>query len=94
MRILEPGGRLLVIDLLAHNEEWVRDRLQDRQQGFTERNLSKLLENADLEGIHVQRVARDPHPPHFMTLLATGNRPAVRTRRRKKNVQGKTSNKG
>lgn len=75
VRVLAPGGRLLVIDLLAHGEDWVRERLQDRQQGFTERQLSDLLEGAGLESVSVQRVARDPHPPHFMTLTASGNRP-------------------
>jgi ubiquinone/menaquinone biosynthesis C-methylase UbiE/biotin operon repressor len=75
VRILAPGGRLLVIDLLAHNEEWVREKHQDRQQGFTERKLTTLLEGAGLERIVVQRVARDPHPPHFMTLAATGLKP-------------------
>lgn len=77
VRILEPGGRLLVIDLLAHNEEWVRDKLQDRQQGFTERKLTALLEGAGLDSISVQRVARDSQPPHFMTLTATGTKPVA-----------------
>lgn len=80
-RILVPGGRLLVIDLLAHNEEWVREKLQDRQQGFTEPKLASLLEEAGLESVSVRRVSRDPHPPHFMTLVATGLAPAgARTR--------------
>lgn len=72
VRILKPGGRLLVIDLLAHNEEWVREKLQDRQQGFTEADLIALLNGSGLAEVSVQRVARDPAPPHFMTLVATG----------------------
>ena len=71
-RVLVPGGRLLVIDLLAHNEDWVRERLQHRQLGFTEPDLQKLVEKAGFEQVHVARIARDPSPPHFMTLLATG----------------------
>ncbi len=93
VRILQPGGRLLVIDLLAHNEEWVRDKLQDRQQGFTEGKLEALLNGAGLEAIHIQRVARDPHPPHFMTLLATGIRPPAAGRRRKENTKSKATKK-
>ncbi len=73
-RVLAPGGRLLVIELLAHGEEWVREKLQHRQLGFTETSLEALLRSAGFEFATVQRVARDPHPPHFMTLVATGVR--------------------
>ena len=73
-RILVPGGRLLVLDLLAHNEEWVREKLQHTHLGFTDKGLASLLEKAGFENVRVQRAARDPHPPHFMTLLATCHR--------------------
>ncbi len=73
-RILVPGGRLLVIDLLAHTEEWVRDRLQHRHLGFTEAELAELLAGAGFARATVQRAARDPQPPHFMTLVATATR--------------------
>lgn len=76
VRITRPGGKVLVIDLLAHSEDWVREKLQDRHQGFTEAALQGLLASAGLEQVSVQRVARDPHPPHFMTLVAVGARPA------------------
>lgn len=73
-RVLAPGGRVLVIDLLAHAEDWVREKLQHTQLGFTENNLQELLRVAGFEFVSVCRAARDPHPPHFMTLVATGVR--------------------
>lgn len=73
-RVLAPGGRILVIDLLAHAEDWVREKLQHSQLGFTEANLQELLCVAGFEFVSVCRAARDPHPPHFMTLVATGVR--------------------
>jgi ubiquinone/menaquinone biosynthesis C-methylase UbiE len=79
-RILVPGGRLLVIDLLAHTEEWVRDQLQHVHLGFTEAGLEKLLGQAGFERLAIQRAARDPQPPHFMTLVATGVAPARNAR--------------
>ena len=80
---------MLVIDLLAHGEDWVRDKLQDRHQGFTEAALAALLEDAGLEEVSVQRAARDPHPPHFMTLVAVGRPSEPTTRPRKKRARAK-----
>lgn len=71
-RILKPGGKLLLLDLLAHGEEWVRDRLQHRHLGFTEGDLLRLVSQAGFDDVAIERAARDPQPPHFMTLLATG----------------------
>ena len=73
-RVLVPGGRVLVIDLLAHNEDWVRDQLQHRHLGFTDSALEGLLASAGFERVSMQRAARDPQPPHFMTLVATGHK--------------------
>jgi len=73
-RVIVPGGHLLVIDLLAHTEDWVREKLQHRHLGFGERELERLLLEAGLGEVSVQRAARDPQPPHFMTLVASGIR--------------------
>jgi ArsR family transcriptional regulator len=78
-RILVPGGRVLVIDLLAHTEEWVKEQLQHRHLGFTEGALEGLLRETGFERTTIQRAARDPQPPHFMTLVATGVKPARST---------------
>jgi ArsR family transcriptional regulator len=75
-RILRPGGRLLVIDLLAHSEAWVREQLQHVHLGFTESQLAALVEGAGFEGLRLERAARDPQPPHFMTLVASATAPA------------------
>jgi len=74
-RLLVHGGRLLVIDLLAHTEEWVREKLGHLHLGFTERTLEELLTDAGFEKARVERAARDPQPPHFMTLVATAIKP-------------------
>ena len=36
VRILAPGGRVLVLDLREHGETWVRERLGDRWPGFSD----------------------------------------------------------
>lgn len=73
-RVLARGGRLLVIDLLAHNEDWVREKLNHQHLGFTEEELGDLLTQAGFQDIRVERAARDAKPPHFMTLIATGTK--------------------
>ena len=73
-RILEPKGMILVIDLLAHHEDWVREKLQHNHLGFTESALKELLTEAGFENPRIFRAARDPQPPHFMTLVATATR--------------------
>lgn len=74
-RILVRGGRLLVIDLLAHTEDWVREKLGHQHLGFTESGLAEILAAAGFERVRVARAARDPQPPHFMTLVATAVKP-------------------
>tara|TARA_R110002126_G_scaffold4498_1_gene23629 strand:+ start:1789 stop:2721 length:933 start_codon:yes stop_codon:yes gene_type:complete len=74
-RLLAPGGRVLVLDLLAHHEGWVREQLQHQHLGFTESDLEQRLSDAGFSDIHIERAARDPQPPHFMTLVATGRNP-------------------
>jgi ubiquinone/menaquinone biosynthesis C-methylase UbiE/biotin operon repressor len=70
-RVLVPGGTLLVLDLLAHAEEWVREKLEHVHLGFTEADLERFIAAAGFTNIFVARAARDPQPPHFMTLVAS-----------------------
>ncbi|MEO2146898.1 MAG: metalloregulator ArsR/SmtB family transcription factor [bacterium] len=70
-RIIKPGGRLLVIELLAHNESWVKEQLQHIHQGFTENELTELIQATGFENLLLERAARDPQPPNFMTLVAS-----------------------
>src|SRR5215210_6713931 len=51
VRILVPGGRLLVLDLREHGESWVRERLGDRWLGFSDAALRTLLRDAGLETV-------------------------------------------
>jgi ArsR family transcriptional regulator len=75
-RILKPGGQLLVLDLKEHAFEKVRELYADVWLGFTENALHAYLEQAGFQAVEVVTVAREPEPPYFETLLASGRRPA------------------
>src|SRR5438477_4957389 len=47
-RITAANGRVLVLDLRAHQEEWVRRKLGDRRLGFSDDELRSLLTSAGL----------------------------------------------
>ncbi len=75
--ILKPGGRLVVLDLLAHNFEQARELYADLWLGFSELELYRLLEAAGFEGAEISVVAREEQSPHLQTVLATARKKAL-----------------
>lgn len=71
-RILKPGGRVIVLDLLKHQFEDARELYADLWLGFSELDLSRFLKGAGFEDIEVSVVDRESEPPFFQTLLAMG----------------------
>jgi ubiquinone/menaquinone biosynthesis C-methylase UbiE/biotin operon repressor len=71
-RILKTGGRIAILDLLAHQFEKARELYADTWLGFTEAQLHEFLEGAGFREIEISVVARDEQNPQFQTVLATG----------------------
>ncbi len=70
-RITKPGGRVLVLDLRTHQEEWVRAKLGDRTLGFDDDALKRMLVAAGLRDVKVGVGARRTGDP-FTVLIASG----------------------
>jgi ArsR family transcriptional regulator len=78
-RIVVPGGRVVVLDLREHDQEWVTERLGDRWRGFADAALARLLKQAGLSGVNVSVGARRAGDP-FTVLIASGVKPPARPR--------------
>ena len=73
-RILKPGGRIAVLDLNRHHFEEAREMYADLWLGFTELEIERYLKGAGFKNVETAIVYREPEPPHFETILGTGEK--------------------
>jgi ArsR family transcriptional regulator len=73
-RILKPGGRVIVLDLLKHHFEEARAMYADLHLGFTKVELQRLLKDAGFANVTLAVVHRETEAPHFETVLAAGDK--------------------
>src|SRR5580698_923664 len=71
-RILKPGGRITVLDLLQHRFAEARELYADVWLGFSEVQLESLLGNAGFGNVYTAVVHKETEAPFFQTVLATG----------------------
>ena len=55
-RVTRPGGRVVVLDLMRHEQEWTRDKMGDLWLGFEQGELETLVRAAGLSGVRSETV--------------------------------------
>ncbi len=68
-RVLRPGGRLLLADMMPHDRESYRRQMGHVWLGFSEQQIVRLFDRAGFEQWQVRPLAPDPHA-HGPSLFA------------------------
>ena len=76
-KILVPGGRIVILDLMKHRFEEARELYADEWLGFSETELEAMLEKAGFTEIQTSIVHKEPESPQFQTLLAVAQKTAA-----------------
>ncbi len=73
-RLLAPGGKLLILDLLAHEEDWLRGKFGDFWLGFSESDLKGWVRSAGLRLEHFEITPPSPEYPDLEGVLVVGEK--------------------
>jgi ubiquinone/menaquinone biosynthesis C-methylase UbiE len=73
-RLLAAGGRLLVLDLLAHEEDWMRSRFGDFWLGFSEADLKEWVRSAGFRIANFEITPPSPEYPELEGVLLIGEK--------------------
>ena len=73
-KLIIPGGKLVILDLLQHSFDQARELYADTWLGFSEAELYKMMKTAGFKEIETTIVDKESEAPYFQTLLAIGRK--------------------
>lgn len=87
-RILEPGGRMLIVDFAPHELEFLREAHAHERLGFAAAQVAQWMTESGLRVLSVDEVARTSSEPEakLNVMLWTAERPGVSARSRRTSI--------
>jgi ubiquinone/menaquinone biosynthesis C-methylase UbiE len=73
-RVLKPGGRLLIVDMLPHDRESYRQQMGHVWLGFSEEHLRRILDESGFADIRIVPLSPDPKSKGPGLFVATAKR--------------------
>lgn len=74
-RITKPGGKVIIVDFISHNEEWMREELHMLWLGFDPKELKQMLKAAGLTDVNCTIQSETSDTPELpRTLIVSGIR--------------------
>jgi ArsR family transcriptional regulator len=78
-RVLKPGGRALIIDMLPHDRAEYQQQMGHVWLGFPEKQIGKLLAGAGFTAVRVHALPVDPEAKGPALFVAVGTKQESRT---------------